>query len=382
MNLAFYAPMKPPTHSTPSGDRLIARLFIDALQTAGHRPLLASRFRSWEGNGDAVRQARLRRTGERLGERLLRRFRAMDAGSRPACWFSYHLYHKAPDWLGPRVSRALGIPYVVAEASLAPKQAGGPWREGYEASVAAVAGADLVVALNSADVPCVAAAMPNPDRLIRLPPFLDLARFDGSMATAERRREIAARLGAPAGRPWLVTAAMMRRGNKLDSYRVLAKALAARRGSPWHLIIAGDGPARGEVEAAFTGLADRVTFAGLIDPAALPELLGVCDLFVWPAVNEPLGMAMLEAQAAGLPVIAGNSGGVADIVRDGETGRLLPPGDAEAFAGAVFAMLSDPAGREAMGRRARAHVADCHGLEAAARALDGWLRALPGRGAP
>ena len=381
MNIAFYAPMKPPAHETPSGDRLIARLFIDALQIAGHTPLLASRFRSREGSGDAARQARLRRTGERLADRLLRRYRAMPPDRRPLCWFSYHLYHKAPDWLGPRVSRALGIPYVVAEASLAPKQANGPWREGYEASVAAVAGANLVVALNSADVPCVAAAMPDPARLVHLPPFLDLARFASPAADAERRRDIARRLGMPARSPWLVTVAMMRPGNKLETYRVLAKALALRRGSPWHLIIAGDGPARGDVEAAFAGIAERVTFAGLVDRAALPELLKACDLFVWPAVNEPLGMAMLEAQAAGLPVIAGNSGGVADIVRDGETGRLLPPGDARAFADAVLAALSDPAGRAAMGRRAREIAVQHHGLEAAARVLDARLRPLLKRAA-
>lgn len=321
----------------------------------------------------------MRRAGERLGERLVRRYRAMDPRQRPACWFSYHLYHKAPDWLGPHVSRELGIPYVVAEASLAPKQSDGPWREGYEASVAAVTAADLVVALNSVDVPCVAAAMPDPGRLVRLPPFVDRSRFDGPASGARLRREIAARFSVPAGTPWLVTAAMMRPGNKLESYRVLASALDMLRGSPWHLLIAGDGPVRREVEAAFAALRGRVTFAGLIDHCVLPEMLNASDLFVWPAVAEPLGMAMLEAQAAGLAVVAGNSGGVGDIVRHGETGHLVPPGDAKAFAGAVFAMLGDPVRRVRMGRSARENVAGRHCGAAAARTLDGWLRTLPER---
>lgn len=376
MNLAFYAPMKPPTHAVPSGDRLIARLFIKALRAAGHRPVLASRFRSWEGRGDAGRQARLRRTGERLADRILHRYRGLDPDARPACWFSYHCYHKAPDWLGPRISRELGMPYVVAEASVAPKQAAGPWREGYEASVAAVSTADLVVALNSVDVPCVAAAMRDPGRLVRLPPFLDLSRFDGTAPDRAQRQALAERLGAPAKSPWLIAVAMMREGNKLDTYRVLAHALSLLSGMPWHLIVAGDGPARRDVEAAFAPISDRVSFAGVVNQAGLPDLLGAGDLFVWPAINEPLGMAMLEAQAAGMPVVAGNSGGVADIVRDHETGRLLPPGNTEAFAGAIHELLEDGAKRRAMGRRAKANAVQRHGLEAASRTLDGWLRSL------
>ena len=379
MKLAFYAPMKPPTHSTPSGDRLIGRLFMQALRAAGYQPELASRFRSWDGDGDDRRQLRLRRAGERYAERLVARYQAAKPRQRPACWFTYHVYHKAPDWLGPRVSRQLGIPYVVAEASLAPKQANGPWRDGYAAAAEAVARADLVVALNSIDVPCVSAVVSDPCRLAHLPPFLDLSRFQASTVKADERCRVAARFGIPTDCPWLIAAAMMRRGNKLDSYRVLAKALALRCDTPWHLIIAGDGPVRDDVEAAFAGLAGRITFAGLMDPAELPVLLKAGDLFVWPAVNEPLGMAMLEAQAAGLPVVAGNSGGVSDIVRDGVTGRLLPPGDAQAFAETVFALLSNRDELEAMGRRAAMEVADNRSVEVAARALGGWLRPLTER---
>ena len=87
-------------------------------------------------------------------------------------------------------------------------------------------------------------------------------------------------------------------------------------------------------------------------------------------------MALLEAQAAGLPVVAGDSGGVSDIVREGETGRLVPPGDVDSFADAVIALLDDSAARHAMGKRARERAMEIHDLDSAARSLDDLLRQL------
>ena len=81
MRIAFYAPMKPPDHQVPSGDRRMARLLMQALRGAGHEVELASRLRSWEGQGDRRRQARIRGDAARLAERLIRRWR--DAENRP-----------------------------------------------------------------------------------------------------------------------------------------------------------------------------------------------------------------------------------------------------------------------------------------------------------
>src|SRR5689334_7783479 len=109
MRIAFYAPMKSPDHPVPSGDRTMARLIIAALARAGHEIVLASRFRSWEPR-DERRQARLAAFGARLAARALREMEHTPE-RRPALWFTYHLYHKAPDHLGPRITAALGIPY-------------------------------------------------------------------------------------------------------------------------------------------------------------------------------------------------------------------------------------------------------------------------------
>jgi glycosyltransferase involved in cell wall biosynthesis len=97
--------------------------------------------------------------------------------------------------------------------------------------------------------------------------------------------------------------------------------------------------------------------------------LGAADLFVWPAINEAFGMAILEAQASGLPVVAGRSGGVADVVADGLTGLLAPPGDAAAFAAAVRTLLLDPARHAAMAAAARDKIRRDHDLPAAAHRL-------------
>src|SRR5579862_8629012 len=176
MRIAFYAPLKAPNHPVPSGDRRMAQLFFEALRCAGHEPLLASRLRSFDGRGDAARQARLKAIGERIAARLLRRIDAAPSMA-PELWFTYHIYHKAPDWLGPLVATALAIPYVVAEASYAPRQEAGPWAEGHRAAAAAIRRADAVIGLNPADRAGVMPLLADPRRWVMIKPFLDAGRF-------------------------------------------------------------------------------------------------------------------------------------------------------------------------------------------------------------
>ncbi len=377
MRIAFYAPMKPPTDPVPSGVRAMAQALWGALEGAGHELTLAARFRTWEGKGEAARQRRLQTVGRQLAARLARRYRAQAPAVRPQIWFTYHLYHKAPDWLGLSVSAALGIPYVVAEASYAPKQAGGPWALGHEAVAAALARANAVVALNSNDIPCVRPLLRGAGHLLHLKPFVDIAAYSADGERARARAALAARLGLDPGCAWLLAVAMMRPGDKLASYRVLAQALAGLPAGDWCLLVAGDGPARAQVEGALSPLApERLRLLGMQTPAALKALYGACDLFVWPAVNEAYGMALLEAQCGGLPVVAGRYGGVADVVQDGVSGLLSPAGDPQAFADAVQALLRDPKRRARMGaagaRLARAE----HDAALAGTRLDRLMRTL------
>jgi glycosyltransferase involved in cell wall biosynthesis len=357
VRIAFYAPLKPPDHPVPSGDRRIAELFLSVLRQAGHQPFVASRFRSFDGGGNPARQSRIAALGERLAERLLRR-----PDLAPQAWFTYHLYYKAPDWLGPLVSAALGIPYIVAEASHAAKRAGGPWTLGHDAVARAIRRADAVIGLNSADRAGIVALLGNSKRWFAMPPFLDAAAYPA----------IRPEPGYP---PRLIAVAMMRPGDKLASYRLLAAALASLLDLSWTLEVVGDGPARRAVEQALAPLGDRVRYAGALDPTTVAAHLSRADLCVWPAINEAFGMAMLEAQACGVPVVAGASGGVADVVAHGQTG-LLVPRDVGAFADATRTLLRDQATRLRMGSAARAKVVRAHDIGAAAMRLRDLMASL------
>ena len=341
MRIAFHAPLKPPDHPVPSGDRRMARLLMEAIERGGHAVVSAGRFRSYDGTGDDRRQARIEALGARWAERLVRRWRDRP----PDLWFTYHCYHKAPDWLGPALSSAFAIPYVIAEASFAPKQEGGPWDRGHRAAADAMARADAVITLNPADAECV---RPLARRLVPMNPFLDADGY----APGPRDRV-----------PRLLTVAMMREGDKLVSYRVLGAALATLLDRPWTLSVVGDGPAREAVRDALAPVGERTEWLGEVDPEAMPAVYGRHDLYVWPAVSEAYGMAFLEAQAAGMAVVAGRAGGVPSIVAEGESGLLTAEGDATAFAAAVAHLLDAPEQRAAFGAAARMRVKRDHAMD-------------------
>ena len=371
MNVAFYAPMKAPDDPRPSGDRTVARGLVDALRRAGHRVSIPTRFRSWD-RGDAQRQQRMRCLGTRLAGRLAQRLAA--GPERPDLWFTYHLYHKAPDFLGPQVAAALGIPYAVVEASIAGKQAGGRWDLGHRSSIEALERADLVIGLNPNDAAGIAPHC-RPDAVrLALPPFVECAPFvDASRQRGAARTALVTRWQLDPDVPVLLVVAMMRHDQKLASYLMLAEAAARFAEGDAQLVVVGSGPAEAEVRAAFAEVSIPVVFAGAQQPAAMPAIYAACDLYVWPAIKESWSMALIEAQAAGLPVVAGRSGGVANVVADGRTGLLVREGDGAAFAGALAAML-DPVRRAAMGRAAQSEMRATHDIGIAAGTLDAALR--------
>ena len=372
MRIAFYAPLKPPSHEVPSGDRRMARLLMTALRGAGHEVAVASGFRSFQREADPDHQDKLAAAGESEAERLIARYAALDEDRRPHAWFTYHLYYKAPDWLGPRVADALAIPYIVAEPSNAPKRARGPWRIGHRAAAQAISRADAVICLTYHDMECVAPIVEPADKLSYLPPFLDAGPFAAAARHREAsRRELAAELELDAAAPWLLAVAMMRPGDKLASYVELAAALAELGSREWRLLVIGEGEAREAVEAAFAGLGEsRVRFAGGRPAASLPPIYAASDLFVWPAVGEAYGMALLEAQAAGVPVVAGRERGVPDVVTEGTTGLLAPPHDPAALAALIARVLDDAALRGRLGEAAAAIVARERSVERAGALLE------------
>ena len=374
MRIAFYAPMKPPDHPVPSGDRHLARLLLQALRYSGHEPELISRFVSRDGKGDPERQVRLKALGEKLAARLVRRLAARPPEARPEAWFTYHVYHKAPDWIGPAVADALGIPYIITEASSAPKRAGGPWDIGYRGANAAIARADAILTLNSDDWDCL--------QPVATPPFCTAACFPSSTPHHSPRRRGAVICATRSIRDtsWsgdtviLLAVGMMRAGAKQGSYEQLSAALKELSGDNWRLLVAGDGPQRAEVEAMLEAAAPgKVRLLGALPAERLAEIYALADILVWPAVDEAFGIALLEAQAAGLPVVAGKARGVPDIVGAGVTGLLPTANDPDAFAAAVQRLMDDGDLRTRMGAAAARRVRAKFDLPTAAAMLDSTI---------
>ncbi|HUP44518.1 MAG TPA: N-acetyl-alpha-D-glucosaminyl L-malate synthase BshA [Thermoanaerobaculia bacterium] len=122
---------------------------------------------------------------------------------------------------------------------------------------------------------------------------------------------------------------------------------------PSRLVMVGDGPDRSRAEAYCRDrrLRDRVFFLGNVPN--LEEVVGASDLFLLPSESESFGMAALEAMASEVPVIATRTGGLPEVVDEGETGHLLPVGDVQGMAERAVAILSDDRLRAEMGARAR-----------------------------
>jgi len=362
MRIAFYAPLKPPDDPVPSGDREIARLLTRALDGNGARVTVASRLRTRARTFDGAELTRLRDRARTLAQAYLDRIRAKP-DARPDVWFTYHLYYKAPDWIGPIVADALAIPYFVAEASLSSRRDHPPWAAWQADARAQLQRADAIFCLTGRDADGLVKNGVDPARLLSLPPFLDVQSLSYPAHAKTQNR-----VGEPVR---LASVGMMRPGNKQASYEALAAALAQLGGSApdWVIDIAGDGPAQDAVHAAFSSLpSSKVRFHGRLEHGDIATLLRHADLFVWPGVREPFGMVFLEAAAQGAPAIAFRSGGVPDAVIDGRTGVLVADNDTDALAAALSDLMSDRNRREQLGRQAVTFVAQERTL-AAARAV-------------
>ena len=152
------------------------------------------------------------------------------------------------------------------------------------------------------------------------------------------------------------------------------------------LTILGSGPEEGALRALANslGLEGEVTFAGFVDQAGLPAHYSAADAFAFPTLEDPFGFVLLEAMAAGLPVVTSPfAGATADLVDDGDNGLVADPGDVEATADALVRLAGDAELRARLGRAARATTLD----RTPDAAASGYVRAIvhslehPGRAA-
>ena len=362
MQVAFYAPLKPPDHPVPSGDRQMARSLITALRMAGHGVKVVSRLRSYLPQPEGPASSRLAGEAGSEIERLAVEWRQ---SSPPSAWFTYHPYYKAPDLIGPVLAPRFHIPYVTAEASYSHRRNSGAWAGNQALVLAAVNLAEANFCFTGRDREGLISAAPLA-RFKMLPPFIDAAPYSGAAAPDHPHR--------------LVTVAMMRSGDKFDSFRMLAAALAELADLRWTLSVIGDGAARDDVAGLFKELpAERIEWLGQVDPEAIPGLLRQGGIYVWPGYGEAYGLAYLEAQAAGLPVVAQQVAGVPEVVRNGKTGLLTAPGDTGAFAHAIRHLLTHESERRAMASAARHFVLEERSLPMASQILAAELEKLGDR---
>jgi phosphatidylinositol alpha-1,6-mannosyltransferase len=195
-------------------------------------------------------------------------------------------------------------------------------------------------------------------RLARLAPGVDTDAFRPGAGGAA----VKAKLGLT-GTPVVVCVSRLVTRKGQDTLIEAWPRVRAAHGAV--LLLVGAGPAESRLRrlAGRRGVADSVVFTGPVPGADLPAYYDAGDVFAMPCRTrragldvEGLGIVYLEASAAGLPVVGGDSGGAPDAILDGETGYVLPGGDVAAVAGRISQLLADPAAARAMGEKGVAWV--------------------------
>lgn len=369
-NIAFYAPIKPPDHHIPSGDRLIAQNIFKALEISDANVELASRYIAYSKRHDQLILAEKKQGAEAEAKKLIDEYRSRPKASRPQLWLTYHPYCKAPDWIGPLVSKALSIPYVTIEAAKT-GQGGSedfwkPWREEAQAGIKK---ADLHLVFKPTDETYLSELLGSKEKLMQFNPFIDAENID-----------LAEPMQLPAhwdkNTPVLITTGMMRKGKKLDNFHILAEALTDL-GEDFNLVIVGGGPEEETIRKAFSKIEEsKIHWTGMVEHLDVLRWMRTSDVFIWPGWKEPIGMVYLEAQLQELPVLAYKSMGVPLVVTHQETGLLAPEDGLESLRINICTLLENTELRKSMGKDGRKKVLIEHGINAASERLSQTLGSL------
>jgi len=219
-----------------------------------------------------------------------------------------------------------------------------------------------VIAVSRAVADSVA-SYPGPHPVV-IPNAVEVAVTPGAA------REARAELGLAAADRLVVHVGNIRPGK---GHQDLVRAAARLRSPSPTIVSIGAETYPGDLErmqrlAESEGVADRVRFLG--ERADARSLMAAADVYVHPSTVEAFGVALLEAMALGRPVVATAVGGVTELVKDGETGILVPPGDPDALAAGIERLLDDRDCAARLGSAAGRHASTRHGLEPMVRAIE------------
>lgn len=185
-----------------------------------------------------------------------------------------------------------------------------------------------------------------------------------------------ARLGLPERARIILFPAVLRAGKGHDVMRD-AMVKYRRTGLEALLLVAGDGPLKQQLSNDYSALGDQVRMLGHRND--IPDLMAASDLVVLPSLSEALPTVLIEAAAAARPVVATSVGGTPEIIDNGVTGRLVPPGDSGSLAEAIIEILRDKERAATMGLAARRRAETCFSIERQAdRLLSTYLEVING----
>jgi glycosyltransferase involved in cell wall biosynthesis len=228
-------------------------------------------------------------------------------------------------------------------------------RTGFYINRIALKSAQCTFVNNPSDVGALKRILPE-NRIVFVPPGIFPEDFQKDERGGERVRT---RFGIAPDTPLILSAAMLRPGAKAESlaYLLTSLSLLGRKRSDFKLLIVGGGLLRAEFEKMAEELIPgKAIFAGTVPREQMQRYYSAADIFAFPGIRESIGMVYLEAQSCGLPVVAIDTGGAAQMVQNGRTGLLVPPDGGSAMADAIEKLLDDPVLRKTLGEEGREYV--------------------------
>ena len=260
-----------------------------------------------------------------------------------------HTHSSVDGWVGGLAARSLGLPVVRSRhvTIAVPRRRALVYRL-----------ADRILTSAERVKTVLTAAGVDPGKIIAVAPGVDIARFHPGVSGAAVRAELGLE-GPVAG---LVANIRGSKGHDvfLDAAREVLAAIPGAR-----FLVVGDGVGYDDVRARVErmGLARAVTMTGF--RRDIPAVMAALDVLVLPSVrSEATSQVIVQALAVGTPVVATAIGGSPEVITDGETGRLVPPNDAHALAGAIIATMRDPAHARTMARAGQALVRERLSIDA------------------